>query len=202
MLRIIHGEKGVTGAVEETPVAPLGRSFTLICLKSGVFQPTVELCPAFPTQVVVLVRGDRRPGDAGEPGELTQEVCFAPRRIRGTGPGIIVQSYFAIKFRQRATLDESLDVWACHGMGGLWGALATGFFATTTVNSAGADGLLYGNPRQLLIQAGAALVVIVYATAVTWLLAKGLQAMLGLRVTPNEEEVGLDISEHGERAYS
>ena len=56
--------------------------------------------------------------------------------------------------------------------------------------------------RKLRVAAVAALVVIVYATAVTWLLAKGLQAMLGLRVTPNEEEVGLDISEHGERAYS
>ena len=61
-------------------------------------------------------------------------------------------SYYAIRFRQRRNLDESLDVWACHGMGGTWGALATGLFATKAVNAAGADGLFYGNPAQFLIQ--------------------------------------------------
>ncbi len=111
-------------------------------------------------------------------------------------------SYYAIKFRQRIGLDESLDVWACHGMGGTWGALATGLFATKAVNSAGADGLFYGNPEQLLIQVEAALVTIIYSMAVTFVLAKALHALMGLRVSPNEEEVGLDISEHGERAYA
>ena len=111
-------------------------------------------------------------------------------------------SFYAIRLRQKWGLDESLDVWACHGMGGTWGALATGLFATKLVNSAGADGLFYGNPGQLLIQAVAALVSIAFAFGVTYVLAKLLSRFMGLRVTDNEEEVGLDISEHGERAYT
>jgi Amt family ammonium transporter len=111
-------------------------------------------------------------------------------------------SYYAIKLRQRANLDESLDVWACHGMGGLWGALATGLFATTAVNSAGANGLFAGNPNQFFIQAVAALAAIVFAFVVTYVIATVLRALMGLRVDENEEEVGLDISEHGERAYA
>jgi ammonium transporter, Amt family len=111
-------------------------------------------------------------------------------------------SYYAIRLRQRWGLDESLDVWACHGMGGTWGALATGLFATKLVNSAGADGLLYGNPGQLAVQALAVLVTIAFAFSVTFVLAKLLNRWMGLRVSENEEEVGLDISEHGERAYA
>jgi len=111
-------------------------------------------------------------------------------------------SFYAIKLRQKWGLDESLDVWACHGMGGTWGALATGLFATKLVNSAGADGLLYGNPSQFLIQALAAVVAIAFAFGVTFVLAKLINRWMGLRVTENEEEVGLDISEHGERAYA
>lgn len=111
-------------------------------------------------------------------------------------------SFYAIRLRQRMKLDESLDVWACHGMGGTWGALATGLFATTSVNTAGFDGLFYGNPGQLVIQAVAAAVAIVFAFVVTYVIAKVLDKVMGLRVSPTEEEVGLDISEHGERAYT
>ncbi len=111
-------------------------------------------------------------------------------------------SYYAIRFRQRRSLDESLDVWACHGMGGTWGALATGLFATTTVNPAGANGLFYGNPMQFVIQAVAVVASIALAFGVTYGLAKVLDAVTGLRVSDNEEEVGLDISAHGERAYA
>jgi Amt family ammonium transporter len=111
-------------------------------------------------------------------------------------------SYYAIKLRQKWGLDESLDVWACHGMGGTWGALATGLFATTLINPAGFDGLFYGNPAQLGIQAVAAGVSIVFAFGVTYLITQALKRTIGLRVTENEEEVGLDISEHGERAYA
>jgi Amt family ammonium transporter len=112
-------------------------------------------------------------------------------------------SYYAIKYiKGRNLLDESLDVFACHGLGGLWGALATGLFATTAVNANGADGLFYGNPRQLLIQAAGAALAIVFSMVVTFVLAKVLNRVTGLRVSPAEEEVGLDISEHGERAYA
>jgi len=111
-------------------------------------------------------------------------------------------SYYAIRLRQKWGLDESLDVWACHGMGGTWGALATGLFATKLVNPAGADGLFYGNPGQFAVQALAAVVSIAFAFGVTFVLAKLINRWMGLRVTENEEEVGLDISEHGERAYA
>ncbi len=111
-------------------------------------------------------------------------------------------SFYAIRLRQKWGLDESLDVWACHGMGGTWGALATGLFATTAVNSAGFDGLFYGNPNQLLIQAGAVAISILFSFGMTFLLTKVVSLFTPLRVSENEEEVGLDISEHGERAFA
>ncbi len=118
------------------------------------------------------------------------------------GAGAAPISYYAIRLRQRRNLDESLDVWACHGMGGMWGALATGLFATTAVNPGGANGLFYGNPIQLVIQAVAVVASIALAFGVTYGLAKLLDTVMGLRVSDNEEEVGLDISAHGERAYA
>ena len=109
-------------------------------------------------------------------------------------------SYYAIRFRQNRKLDESLDVWACHGMAGTWGAIATGLFAVKEVG--GTDGLFFGNPAQLWIQIVSVVVTIVFVFVVTFILAKILDATLGLRVSQPEEEVGLDLSEHGERAYS
>jgi Amt family ammonium transporter len=107
-------------------------------------------------------------------------------------------SYYAIRLRQKRNLDESLDVWACHGMGGVWGAIATGIFAT----EAGASGLIAGNLMQLLVQLLTVGIVIVFAFVVTFVISKLLDRTVGLRVTTNEEEVGLDISEHGEKAYA
>lgn len=107
-------------------------------------------------------------------------------------------SYYAIRLRQKRNLDESLDVWACHGMGGVWGAIATGIFAT----EAGTSGLIAGNPMQLLVQLLTVGIIIVFAFAVTFVISKLLDRTVGLRVTSNEEEVGLDISEHGEKAYA
>ncbi len=80
--------------------------------------------------------------------------------------------------------------------------MATGIFASKAVNPAGADGLLYGNPRQLLIQALAAAVSAAFAFGMTLALANAVRVLAGLRVSKNEEEVGLDISSHGERAYA
>ena len=81
------------------------------------------------------------------------------------------------------------------------GALATGVFASTAVNSAGFDGLLYGNPGQLLTQAIAVVVVAAYAAGVTWVLLKLINAAFGVRVSSAEEQRGLDASQHGEVAY-
>lgn len=111
-------------------------------------------------------------------------------------------SYYAIKLRQSRNLDESLDVWACHGMGGVWGALATGLFATKAVNEAGANGLFFGNPNQFVLQAIAVGATVIFSFGATFVVVKLLDKTVGLRVTANEEEVGLDISEHGERAYA
>jgi Amt family ammonium transporter len=113
----------------------------------------------------------------------------------GVGAGIIC--YYALLFRMRIGIDESLDAWAVHGMGGTWGAIATGIFA-----SIGAQGLLYGNPAQLGVQVIATLATWVYAFAVTYVLAKLVDATIGLRVSEEEEDIGLDISHHAEKAYA
>jgi Amt family ammonium transporter len=97
-------------------------------------------------------------------------------------------------------IDESLDVFACHGVGGSWGLLATGIFATAAVNPA-ASGLVDGNGKQVLIQLAAIAAIAVYAFGISWILATILKATMGLRVNEEEEVVGLDISQHGERAY-
>jgi len=118
------------------------------------------------------------------------------------GVGAAVVGYYSMLFRSKKMgVDESLDVWACHGMGGTWGVLATGLFASVAVNPAGADGLIFGNAMQLAKQLLAVVVVSAFAFGVTWVLGKIVDATLGLRVNATEETVGLDISQHGERAY-
>jgi Amt family ammonium transporter len=107
-----------------------------------------------------------------------------------------VLCYSALLFRVRRGLDESLDAWAIHGMGGLWGALATGIFASAAIG--GVDGLIYGNVNQFFIQILDASVAVAYAFGMTYLLAKVVDKVMGLRVTEEEEYVGLDISQHGE----
>ncbi|WP_457555374.1 ammonium transporter [Candidatus Pyrohabitans sp.] len=113
----------------------------------------------------------------------------------GIGAGIVC--YYALLFRMKRNIDESLDVWAVHGMGGTWGAIATGIFA-----SVGATGLLAGNPSQVVTQLVGVVATWIYAFAVTYVIAKVLDATLGLRVSEEEEDVGLDIAQHGERAYA
>ncbi|MDP2744443.1 MAG: ammonium transporter [Dehalococcoidia bacterium] len=117
------------------------------------------------------------------------------------GIGVSVIGYYMMLLRSRSKLDESLDVWAVHGMGGTWGAIATGIFASAAVNPAGADGLIYGNAALLGKQVLAVAVTWVFAFGATWVLARIVKAVMGLRVKEEEEEVGLDISQHGERAY-
>lgn len=110
-------------------------------------------------------------------------------------------SYNCIKLRNRLNIDESLDVWACHGMAGTWGAVATGIFASKAVNPAGADGLLYGNVHLFLVQLASVLVAWVFAFVMTFLIAKAIDYCHGLSVGQSEEEVGLDIAQHGEELY-
>jgi ammonium transporter, Amt family len=118
----------------------------------------------------------------------------------GIGAGIIC--YLAVLLKPRLGYDDSLDVVGVHCVGGIWGALATGLFASKLVNSAGADGLFYGNPGQFLIQVVAVVVTMVFSFGVSYILFKILDATMGLRVTPEDEVAGLDLTEHQETGYS
>jgi Amt family ammonium transporter len=109
--------------------------------------------------------------------------------------------FLVVELVVRGRVDDSLDVFGVHGVGGMIGALATGFFASKALNPAGANGLLYGNPAQVGIQLVAIGAVALYAALVTWGLLKAVDALVGLRVSPEEEARGLDLSQHGEAAY-
>ena len=102
----------------------------------------------------------------------------------------------------RTRIDDSLDVFACHGVGGIWGALATGLFASLAVNPGGANGLFYGNPGQLIVQLIAVVVVALYSFVGSYLILKLVGSITPLRVTSEEEREGLDVSQHGEHAYA
>jgi Amt family ammonium transporter len=109
-------------------------------------------------------------------------------------------SYFALIIRARTTLDDTLDVVAAHGVGGTVGALLTGVFAEKAVNGL-ADGLLYGNPGQVGVQAMAVAAAIVYSGAMSFILLKVIGAFMPLQVGVSDEGAGLDITQHGEEAY-
>lgn len=117
----------------------------------------------------------------------------------GLGAGILC--FLAIKVKNKFKIDDALDVFAVHGVGGTLGALATGIFATVTVNSAGVNGLVYGNPKQLLTQAIAVGAVWIYSIIVTFVILKVVDLVVGTRVDKKEELEGLDKSQHGEVAY-
>jgi Amt family ammonium transporter len=118
----------------------------------------------------------------------------------GLGAGIIC--YWAVQLRTKFTrIDDALDVWGVHGVGGTWGALATGLFATVAVNETAANGLFFGDPAQFIKQLVAVAVVWVYSAGVTWLILKVIDVTIGLRVEEREEVLGLDSTQHGEVAY-
>ena len=110
-------------------------------------------------------------------------------------------SYAAIQIRSRTRLDDALDVFSCHGLAGTAGALLTGVFASKLVNPAGADGLLAGNPGQVLVQLLAVGATVVFAAVGTAVILKVVQATMGARAGVRDEMTGLDLSEHGEEAY-
>jgi Amt family ammonium transporter len=111
-------------------------------------------------------------------------------------------SYFIIQLRSRTRIDDSLDVFAGHGIGGLTGALLTGVLAQKVWNTAGNDGLLYGNPHQLATQALACLSAAAYAGIMTFVILKALGLVMALRALPKVEGIGMDVSQHGEEAYA
>jgi Amt family ammonium transporter len=117
-------------------------------------------------------------------GAITGAVCFV-----------------VVEYLMRGRVDDSLDVFGVHGIGGITGALLTGVFATKLINPAGADGLLAGNPGLVGIQAMAVGAVVLYAGGMTWVLLKFVDLVIGLRVSAQDEMRGLDASQHGEMAY-
>jgi Amt family ammonium transporter len=118
----------------------------------------------------------------------------------GFGAGLIC--FFAVDLlKEGAGIDDALDVFAVHGVGGIWGALATGIFAKQSINGIGSDGLLYGNPEQLWKQAVAVGAVVIYAAAASFVILKAIDLFIGLRVAESEEVLGLDTTQHGEVAY-
>lgn len=121
------------------------------------------------------------------------------------GIGVIVSilCFIAVSFiKHKFHYDDSLDAFGIHGIGGVWGAIATGIFATKAANPAGADGLLAGNPKQLLVQLIATTVTIVYSLIATYVIYKLVDKVIGVRVTDDDEVMGLDLTQHNERAYT
>ncbi len=111
--------------------------------------------------------------------------------------------YLAVRYRARIGLDDSLDVIGVHGVGGAWGSLAAGVFAATVVSGLPyAEGLTHGNARQLWDQSVGIVVVGAFAFVATFVILKVLDVVVGIRVTEDEEELGLDLTQHGERAYT
>lgn len=149
---------------------------TAVGIATGAVAGLVGITPAagFVTPVAALLVG-----------AITATVCF-----------------FAVSLKAKLQFDDSLDTFPVHGIGGTTGALLTGIFATTTVNPAGANGLLYGNPKQLLAQVIAIVITYVIAGVGTFVILKVLQAVFGtLRVEADAEYQGVDVNEHGEEGY-
>jgi Amt family ammonium transporter len=117
------------------------------------------------------------------------------------GFGVGVVCYGASLLRLRSRVDDALDVFAVHGVGGAFGALATGVFATVAVNAAGRDGLIAGNMAQVGVQALAVAVVALYSAAATAAILLAINLVVRIRVAGDAEEAGLDLAQHGEVAY-
>ncbi len=127
-----------------------------------------------------------------------------PAIVIGAVAGVLC--FGATRLRSRLGFDDALDVWAVHGMGGTWGAIATGIFATAAITSVagfrgGVGGVIDGRPEQLLAQLAGVGATWGYSFVVTFLVLKALDLLMGLRVREEEEVVGVDVSQHGERAY-
>jgi Amt family ammonium transporter len=117
------------------------------------------------------------------------------------GAGVSVICYAAILLKNKLGYDDSLDAFGVHGVGGTWGAIATGLFASKAVNSAGADGLFFGNAGLLVPQIIAVVVSWVVAFVGTFVLVKLIDGAMGMRLTADEEREGLDLTQHDERGY-
>lgn len=119
----------------------------------------------------------------------------------GLGAGVICYLFVSI-VKEKLGYDDALDAFGVHCVGGIWGALATGLWATTSVNSAGANGLFYGNPAQFLIQLKAVAITVAYSAVMSFVLLKIVDKLIGLRATEQNERIGLDLTDHRETGYT
>jgi len=119
----------------------------------------------------------------------------------GLGAGVICYLFVSV-LKEKLRYDDALDAFGVHCVGGIWGALATGLWATTSVNSAGANGLFYGNPAQFVIQLKAVAVTVIYSGVASFLLLKLVDKLIGLRATEQSERIGLDLTDHRETGYT
>jgi len=126
-------------------------------------------------------------------------VGIVPAVIIGIGAGLFC--YIGVSLKARFGYDDSLDVVGIHGVGGIWGALATGLFANQAINPAGFNGLFYGNPGQLWIQFVSVVATCLFSFIVSYVLLKIVNVIVPLRVSDEEEEAGLDVALHSESAY-
>jgi len=118
------------------------------------------------------------------------------------GLTVSLACYGVVQLRDRIKIDDALDVWAVHGIGGTVGAVLTGLFATKSINDAGNNGLFFGNPDQLRVQIVAVAATWAYSAVMTFVILKILTFFVALRVTEREEAMGLDLTQHSEAAYS
>ncbi len=121
--------------------------------------------------------------------------------VIGIAIGVISYSGVVL-FKEKLKIDDALDVSSVHGVAGIVGSLAIGIFASTMINPGGVDGLLFGNPDQLWIQAVGVAVAAAIGFGGTWVLMQIIKHLIGIRVSPEVEDIGLDISEHAESTYS
>jgi len=185
-----------------------GSALTSGGLAASAFVATFASGAAGGVTWMLLAWRDRRPSALGvATGAIAGLAAVTPAAgfvhpIVGVliGIGASVIGYYCILWRTKRSIDESLDVWAVHGMGGIWGTLMAGVFASAAIYG-GTDGLIWGGADVFLKQLAGVVVIGAYAFGGTWVLGKLVQLMMGIRVPADEEVVGLDISQHGERAY-
>lgn len=115
--------------------------------------------------------------------------------------GGLVCFYSVTVVKQKMNYDDALDAFGCHGIGGIWGGIATGIFASKAINPAGADGLIYGSTQLIIANLIAIVATVAFAAVMTFIITMVIKAIMGIRVTEEDEQVGVDVSNHGEEAY-
>jgi Amt family ammonium transporter len=193
---------GFTGAASPTSMATVTSAFVTIQLST--------IAAALAWMTVEWLQRDKPTALGAMSGAVAGLVAIAPGAayvsplaslVIGVGAGTLC--YMVVNYVKLILgYDDSLDVFGMHGVGGTWGMIATGLFASMEVNAAGSDGLFYGYPYQFVVQVVAALAAWIVAGAGTWLLMKVLMMSISPRVDDEGEAIGLDLHQHGEKGYS